>query len=40
YEITGKTSSLREGISINNLTAQTFIQALQPIRASGRLETV
>ncbi len=29
-----------EGISINNLTAQTFIQAMQPICASGRLETV
>ncbi|WP_342221271.1 integrase domain-containing protein [Candidatus Fukatsuia endosymbiont of Tuberolachnus salignus] len=29
-----------EGVSITNLTAQTFIQAMEPIRASGRLETV
>jgi len=28
-----------EGISINNLTAQTFIQAMQPIRASSLLGT-
>ncbi len=29
-----------EGVAITKLTAQTFIQAMEPIRVSGRLETV